>query len=94
MHCQRFLLEQTSLPTMKRAANGGGDNGGNDGGNDGGSNGGNDGRKRMRVAPEHELNPWIVVLLALWMSSTLTGPNWNFEEVCRTWLEIMQNFRS
>ncbi len=75
---------------MKRAA------GGSDGDNDGGNNGGNDERKRQRVAPAHEseVNPWIVVLLAVWMGSFMQGPNWNFEEVCRTWLEIMQHFRS
>ena len=73
---------------MKRAADGGDDKG-NDGGNDGGSD-----RKRQRVVHETEVNPWIVVLLALWMGSFMSGPNWNFEEVCRTWLEIMRHFRS
>ncbi len=75
---------------MKRGA------AGSDGGNDGG-NGGNDERKRRRVdpeTPELETNPFLIVLLAVWMGSFLPGPNWNFEEVCRTWLEIMRLFRS
>ena len=49
--------------------------------------------KRRRVdheTPELETNAWLVVLLAVWMGSFLPGPNWNFEEVARTWLEIMR----
>ncbi len=81
---------------MKRA-HGGPVGGSGDGGEEGGGGGGEEReRKKMRLSePSESVNDqWLIMLLALWCSSTLTGPNWCFEEVCRVWLEVMSNFRS
>ena len=92
------LLYSCSYTAMKRAHGGpigGSGNCGEEGG--GGGGGGEEGeRKKMRISESSESvnDQWLIMLIALWCSSTLAGPNWCFEEVCRVWLEVMRNFRS